>query len=67
MRKQGPHAGEQKVLEGRRGLEEEGGEMEGGLVELRVYAFPGVWEEEWGTRWCRGREEGGQAESGGQW
>ncbi len=69
MRKQGsgPHAGKQKVQEGRQGLEEEeeeGGEMQVGLVELQVCASLGVWGEEWGTRWGRGGEEGEQAGSG---
>lgn len=63
MQKQGPHAGKQMVEEGRQGLEEEEeeeiGEMQAGSVELQVRAAPGEWEEEWGTRRCRGGEEGG--------
>lgn len=50
----GPHSGEQKVQEGRQGLEEEEEEEEGrgmqvGLVELQEIASLGVWEEVWGT------------------
>lgn len=61
----GPQTGKQKVQEGMKGPEEEeGGEMQVGLVELQVCASLGVWEEEWGTRWGRGDEEGEQAGSG---
>lgn len=48
----GPHSGEQKVQEGRQGLEEEeeeGRGMQVGLVELQEIASLGVWEEVWGT------------------
>lgn len=56
---QGLHTGELKVQEGKQGLEEQSGEMQVKLVKLRVRVFPGVWEEEWGTRWCQGGRTGG--------
>ena len=64
VQKQGPDAGKQMVEEGRQGPEEEEeeeetGEMQAGSVELQVRAAPGEWEEVWGTRRCRGGEEGG--------
>lgn len=64
------HSGKQKVQEGRQGVEEEteekGREMQVELVDLRVRASLGAWEEEWGTLCCLGGEEEGQAGSGGQ-
>lgn len=63
----GPHTGKQRVqvgIQGLEGEEEESGETQAGLVELQVSASPGVWEEEWGTLWCRGGEEGGRAGDG---
>lgn len=69
----GHQTGKQKVQEGRQGLEEDeeeeekGREKQVGLVDFRVRASLGVWEEEWGTLCCRGDEEEGQAGSGVQW
>lgn len=68
----GHQTGKQKVQEGRQAPEEEeeeetGREKQVGLVDFRVRAFLGVWEEEWGTLSRRGNEEEGQAGSGVQW
>lgn len=66
----GPRSGKQEVQEGNQGLDEEEKEEEGswemqvGLVERQESVSPGVWEEEWGTLWCLGGEEGGQAGNG---
>lgn len=64
MQKQGPHTGKLKVQEGRKRLEEESGEMQVELVELQVCLSSGVLGEEWGTRCCRGGEEGEQTGRG---
>lgn len=61
----GPHSGKQELQEGRQGLEEEGEEnREKQVGFLQVSVSPGVWEEEWGTLWCLGGDEGGRAGSG---
>lgn len=71
MQREGPHTGKLKVQEGRQELEEgeavgESGEMQAELVGLQECVSPGVWEEEWGTQWRRGGEQGQQT-GGGIW
>lgn len=69
MQREGPHTGKLRVQEGRQELEEvvgESGEMQVELVGLQDCVSPGVWEEEWGTQWRRGGEQGEQM-GGGFW
>lgn len=52
-----------KVQEGRRELEAVG---ESGEMQVELVGLQEVWEEEWGTQWRRGGEQGEQT-GGGIW
>lgn len=61
LQKLGPYTGRRGLKEGK-----EDGEMQVEQEAMLACASLGVWEEELGTRWCGGGEEGGQARRGVQ-